>query len=460
MSAAFTPSMSATDSVLWAIERDPELRSTVTAIALLDRTPDRDVLRDRIEAAMQSVPRLRQVVIEPPLGLGRPRWIDDRSVDMDYHLRAVAALAGDDRWLLDFAASLAEAGFDRNRPLWEFVVVEGLPGGQAALVQKVHHSLTDGVGGVELMQSILDWSRHPDAVAWPQPVEAPQVLTGWRRIANPAVHLHRMLLDTLPAVAHGAADPLGSIIAGWRTSRSLARLLAPGRERMSPIFVGRSTNWRFDVHEEPLDALRCAGAEAQGTINDIFVAALAGGLQRYHLKQGHEVAALRLTLPVSLRRPGDPPGGNRFTPVRFALPVVELDPAARVRQMGGLCRQWRQEPALPLTDTVATVLSLLPRPATTAVMGSLLKGVDVVATNVRGVPQRCFIAGAELTREFAFAPPSGAALNAALVSHAGTACVGVSMDKSAVPDPDLFMTCLRESFAELVALGEHHQQER
>jgi WS/DGAT/MGAT family acyltransferase len=460
MSASFTRSMTATDSVLWAIERDPELRSTVTAIGVLDRAPDRDVLRDRMKAAMQAVPRLRQRVLEPRFGLGHPRWIDDQSIDMDYHLRAVAALPGDDRWLLDFAGSLAESGFDRNRPLWEFVVVEGLPGGRAALVQKVHHSLTDGVGGVELMQSMLDWSRHPGRVPSLHPAEAPQVLTGWRRIASPAVHLPRTLLDALPAVTHGAADPVGSMIAGWRTSGSMARLLAPGRQRMSPIFVGRSTNWRFDIHEEPLEALRCAGTEAQGTINDVFVAALAGGLQRYHLKQGHEVAALRLTLPVSLRRPGDPPGGNRFTPVRFALPIAELDPAARVRQVGALCRQWRQEPALPLSDSVASVLSLLPRPATTAVMGSLLKGVDVVATNVRGVPRPCYIAGAKLTREFAFAPPSGAALNAALVSHAGTACVGVSMDKGAVADPDLFMACLREAFAELIHLGHHHHQER
>jgi hypothetical protein len=108
---------------------------------------------------------------------------------------------------------------------------------------------------------------------------------------------------------------------------------------------------------------------------------------------------------------------------------------------------------------VATVLSLLPGSVTTTLMGSLLKGIDVVATNVRGVPRRCYIAGAELTRQFAFAPLSGAAINVALVSHVGAACVGVTMDRAAVADPDVFMMCLRESFAELVALGEHHHRE-
>jgi WS/DGAT/MGAT family acyltransferase len=452
--------MTATDSVLWAIERDPELRSTVTAIAWLDRPPDRGLLRARVEAAMQALPRLHQRVLEPRFGLGHPRWIDDRSFDVDYHLRTVAAPRGDDRWLLDFAASLAEAGFDRDRPLWELVVVEELPGGQAALVQKVHHSLTDGVGGVELMQSMLDWRRHPHAEAGPPPAEEPAPPTAWQQVAGPAAGLSQTLIRGVPALVRGAADPAGSMTAGWRATQSLTRLLLPGQQRMSPLFVGRSTNWRFDIHEEPLEALRGAGAEARGTINDVFLAALAGGLRRYHLKHGHEIPALRLTLPVSLRRPGDPPGGNRFTPVRFALPITEPDPEVRVRQVGALCRKWRQEPALPLTYGVATVLSLLPGLVTTTVMGSLLKGIDVVATNVRGVPRRCYIAGTELTRQFAFAPPSGAALNVALVSHAGTACVGVTMDRAAIGDPDLFMMCLRESFAELVVLGQHHHQER
>jgi WS/DGAT/MGAT family acyltransferase len=452
--------MTASDSVLWAIERDPELRSTVTAIALLDRPPDRRLLRKRVEAAVQALPRLHQRVLEPRFGLGQPRWLDDRSIDVDYHLRTVAAPREDPRWLLDFAALLAEAGFDRDRPLWELVVVEELPGGQAALVQKVHHSLTDGVGGVELMQSMLDWKRHPDAEAGSVRAEEPAPPKAWRQVARPAACLTRTLTRGVPALVRGAADPVGSMSGGWHITGSLTRLLLPGRQRMSPLFVGHSTNWRFDIHEEPLRALHCAGAEAQGTINDVFVAALAGGLHRYHLKHGHDIAALRVTLPVSLRRPGDPLGGNRFTPVRFALPIAEPDPEVRVRQVGALCRKWRQEPALPLTYGVATVLSLLPDSVTTTVMGSLLKGVDVVATNVRGVPRRCYIAGAELTREFAFAPPSGAALNVALVSHAGTACVGVTMDRTAVPDPDLFMTCLRESFAELVGLGQHQGRER
>ena len=452
MAGDFTPVMSATDSVMWAIERDPDLRSTVTAVGLLDRPPDRAALRSRVEAAVEALPRLRQRVVEPLFGIGQPRWVDDPFIDLDYHLRTVSAVPWNDRWLLDFASTLAEAGFDRDRPLWEFVVVEGLQGGGAALVQKVHHSLTDGVGAVELMASILDWSRHPRRSHGLGPHEATQAPS--RGARNPAVNLARNVSKGVPAVLRAAADPIGTTRKVWLVGESATRLLAPSGIRKSPVMTGHSTNWHFDVHEESLDSLRRAAHAAGGTVNAVFVAAVAGGLHRYHLKHGREVEALQLNLPVSRRQAGDPLGGNRFTPVRFSLPIAELDPVARVRQVGVECRKASHEPALPLTDAIASVLSVLPPAATTAVMGSLLRGTDAVATNIPGIDRRCYIAGAELLREFAFAPLSGAAINVALMSHAGEACVGVNMDRAAVSDPEVLMTCLGESFAEIVALGE------
>jgi hypothetical protein len=202
-----------------------------------------------------------------------------------------------------------------------------------------------------------------------------------------------------------------------------------------------------------MGTLQRAARSAGGTINDVFLAALAGGLHRYHVKHGKEVDALRLNLPVSIRRQGDPLGGNRFTPIRFVLPIAQPDPQQRVKEIGAVCRQWRKEPALPLTNAIAGVLGALPPDATAAVMGSLLKGVDFVATNVPGIPKPCYIAGASVLGEYAFAPLAGAAINIALVSHAGTACVGVNIDQLAVTDPDLLMACLADGFAEVSLLG-------
>jgi hypothetical protein len=201
-----------------------------------------------------------------------------------------------------------------------------------------------------------------------------------------------------------------------------------------------------------MSTLRRAARSAGGTINDVYLAALAGGLHRYHAKHGGDVEALRLNLPVSIRHQDDPVGGNRFTPIRFVLPIAQPDPEQRVREIGALCRQWREEPALPLTNAIAGVLCSLPPYATTAVMGSMLRGVDFIATNVPGIPKPCHIAGASVLREYAFAPLAGAAINIALVSHAGTACVGVNIDRLAVPDPDVLMACLGDGFSEVAAL--------
>ncbi|HET7523008.1 MAG TPA: wax ester/triacylglycerol synthase domain-containing protein [Acidimicrobiales bacterium] len=426
----------------------------MTVVTLLDRPPRFGDLRHRVQACADAFPRLRQRVTEPAFGLGPPRWVEAAHFDLDSHLRLTHGDGIDTRGLLHLAAELARAGIDRSSPLWELVVVDGLEGGGAALVFKLHHSLTDGVGGMEILLSVLDWSRDPDDGFELDPVQLGpaeglldgllgQIATGARRVAS------------APGLAlRVARDPWNSMTATWSTGGSLVRLLTPGTTRLSPLFAGHSDKWFFDTYEVPMARLHGSASAAGGTINDVFMASVTGGLYRYHLKLGHEITHLRVNLPVNFRKPGDPAGGNRFTPVRFAVPVDEPDPRERVRQLGALCRRWTHEPALPFTETIADVLSRLPGRATTAVLGSMMYGVDFVATNVPGIDRPCYIAGAEVLRQFAFAPLAGAAVNFALVSHAGTACIGVNMDEAAVSDPDLLMACVRDSFDEVTATGE------
>jgi len=158
----FERRMSDSDALMWAIEKDPLLRSTITAVALLDQAPDHDRLLAKLERGLRMIPRLRQRVASPPFRVAPPQWVVDPRFDLTYHLRFVRA-PGDGalRDLLDLTAPLAMQGFDRARPLWEFTVVEGLAEGRAALVQKVHHSVTDGVGGIELALMLLDTERSP-----------------------------------------------------------------------------------------------------------------------------------------------------------------------------------------------------------------------------------------------------------------------------------------------------------
>lgn len=154
--------MSSADALFWRLETDPLLRSTASAIALLDRAPDRELLREKLQRATRAVPRLRQRVVASPLRYATPVWETDPYFDLDYHLRWVRA-PGDRslRAVQDLAVPLAMQGFDRTRPLWEFTVVEDLQDGHAAVIQKMHHAVTDGAAGVMLMQRIYD--LQPDA---------------------------------------------------------------------------------------------------------------------------------------------------------------------------------------------------------------------------------------------------------------------------------------------------------
>jgi hypothetical protein len=201
----------------------------------------------------------------------------------------------------------------------------------------------------------------------------------------------------------------------------------------------------------PLVDLSTAARSASCTVNDAFLAAVVEGLRRYHARHHLDLPEIRLTMPISLRHAGDELGGNRFAPVRFTVPASIDDPVVRMRRLGAIARRWRAEPALEASDAIAAVLDRLPAAVTTEVFGAMLKHVDAVVTNIPGIPSRSFLAGSELVREYAFAPPTGAAVNVSLLSHLDTACIGVVVDAAAVPDDQVLVACLVEGFDDVCA---------
>jgi WS/DGAT/MGAT family acyltransferase len=458
----FDVHMTDSDALLWNIEKDPALRSTITAMAVLDRSPAWDRLAQTVERATRAIPRLRQRVVVPPLRIGPPRWVVDAQFDLGYHLRRVRAPEpGGRRELLEVAQGVGSAAFDRARPLWEFVLVEGLADGGAALIQKVHHSITDGVGGIRLAMEILDLEADPtDARAEPpEPIADDVTLAGLvreslghaRRRANGIAR--RAAASAFAAGFDAAQAPDRALAEGLRTVRSVARVLAPASEPLSPVMRGRGLAREFAVVDVGLDELKRAAKAVDGTLNDAFVAAVTGGLRRYHEAHGSAVDALRMTMPINIRGDDDPLAGNRFVPARFPVPVAIRDPGERMRQVGTLVRQWRDEPALSLTDTLAGVLNRLPTSVVTRLFGGMLKGVDFVTSNVPGVPFPVYLAGAEVTAQYAFGPTSGSAVNVVLVSHCGTCHLGVNIDAAAIPDPARFVEALRDGVEEVVAAG-------
>ena len=460
----FDDRMNNSDAVMWVIEKDPLLRSTITGVALLDRPPDREAFTEVWERASRLVPRLRQRVVSHPFSVAPPRWEIDPGFDLGYHVRYVRSPgAGTMRDVLNIAQPLAMQGFDRARPLWEVVAVDGLADGRCAILLKLHHSMTDGVGFVNMAMAFFDLERDGWKQRGPMPDEPVGSIPSLsRRFVGGLTHEIREIEVTGRRVAGAALstmvatgrDPVGA----WRQVSgmlaSLARTMAPASEPLSPVMRGRSLGRHFDVLDVGLDELKAAAKAVDGRVNDAFVAATIGGLSRYHQRQGASVDALRVQMPVNIRHAeSEVAGGNQFAPMRFAVPLDIADPGQRMRAVHELVGQVRAEPALALAAPIAGVLYRTGASISTAAFQSMMRGVDFVTSNVPGVPVPVYFAGSRVEGVYPFGPNAGAAVNLSLFSYTDQANIGVNMDTGGVTDPEGFMDCLGDGFDEVSAVG-------
>jgi diacylglycerol O-acyltransferase / wax synthase len=466
------------DALMWHIERDPLLRSTVLGVWLLDRAPDQKRFAATLERTMRHVPRLAQRVVEDPLGVAPPRWEPDPLFEPSYHVRRVRAPgAGTLRDLLDMAAPVAMQSFDRDRPLWELHCVEGLEEGRFGVILKMHHAMTDGVGMVRMTERLVERSRedqrrttpssrsagtrakdsHDAAGRWaPEPAgEIAHLGDAMRhRLATALERARRAAAAFGRGVTHFAGHPISSAGEVVDTLESVAQLVRPVSEPMSPLWRRRSLGVRLDVLDIPFDAMKRAARAVDGTLNDVFVAAVAGGLSRHHRARRAPVDALRMSMPINIRSgdKGDV-AGNQFVPARFAVAMNIRNPRERLSTLGALVRAQRDEPALGWIEEITAVINLLGDAAATRVVGSMMKAVDFVTSNVPGPPFPVYVSGARIERMFPFGPPAGAAVNITLFSYNGVAQIGVRSDPAAVPDPERLMADLQTGFDEVLGVA-------
>lgn len=458
----FEDRMSDSDALMWSIEKDPMLRSTITTAVVLEGPVEAQRLRRTLERASRIIPRLRQRVRSNPLSIAPPRWEIDPNFDLRYHLRTARAPGeGSMGDLLAMAGPMAMQGFDRARPLWEATVVEGLSDGRTALVLKIHHAITDGVGGVRLMLELFDLA--PDAPERPMP-NAPSVhvMNQTERFIDAFQHESRRQGDALRQAATagiesamGAAyDPTGSMIAGSELASSIARLLRPGATAMSPIMTGRSLSNHFEVLSMPLDDAKKVGKRIGGTLNDTFVGGIVRGMSLYHRHHGHDPQLLRMGMPINIRdESSSSSAGNAFVPARLEMPM-RFDSLERLLQgVRSQCLAARDEPANHLVAPMSNLLNRLPTTVVTQLFGSLMRGLDFQASNVPGSPLPLYLCGTPIQAVFPFGPTAGAAVNVTLLSYQNELNVGVNVDPAAVPDVDVFMEYLRTAYDELLELA-------
>jgi WS/DGAT/MGAT family acyltransferase len=402
-------------------------------------------------------PRFRQKVVEPALGIGNPCWVNDPDFDLHYHVRRMRLPEGGG-WRALFAAAeqVAMTPFDRARSPWEAYLFEGLPDGRAAHMLKMHHSTTDGMGSVQLFSQLHSRTRESNPLKPQPPTPLPERQTSFDLLLEQLARDVQAVPGLLQQVA-GAA--LGAL---WRPRRtitsllgfvsSMARVTAEPAAAGSPLLRRRSLSWHFLALDVAFADLRAASKAADASLNDAFVAALLGAFRLYHEALGCPIDTMPMAIPISVRREGDAAGGNRIAGARFAGPVGIADPRKRMQAIGALVGSIRKEPGLEGMSVLAPALARLPAALLTAVAGGMTKSNDLQASNVPGLRDELYLAGARIERVYGFGPLPGCASMITLNTHGDTCCIAANVDPAAVTETELFAECLARGFAEVLSL--------
>jgi WS/DGAT/MGAT family acyltransferase len=479
----FERKMSDAEAMMWNVEHDPRLSSNIGSIAICDRPMNFDVLRKRVASAVTDISRMRERVA-PVLGrLAPPVWLPDPEFDLDYHARRISLPEpGDDRQLYDLCAKLLQEPFDRTRPLWSFVVIDGLSAGSSgaspserrgALFTKMHHTITDGEGAVRLAEHYMDVERDappPDASV---EKDLDEVIARAARetssdggdgfvpsLLRTSGHTLRRVLGmtrrTLGEAALVVADP-GRVLEGVQNVRKAvtsAQSQLGAAKPGSPLWTNRSRHRFFDVIDIPFEPARNAAKALGGSLNDFFVTGAAIGAAKYHEFYGAEAEYFNATFVVSTRDDRSA-GGNAFTPSKVRVPAGKMDPADRfaaIRDAMG-SRRGEVTGGADLMGAVSGIANLLPTSVVTQIARSQAGSVDFATSNVRGAPLEVYVAGGKVTALYPMGPVAGTAWNITMMSYANTLFMGVQMDPAAVEDADLLMRSLLDGYAELIAAG-------
>jgi len=430
------------------------------------RTPDGGVdidrIREYVDSRLHLLPRYRQRLARIPVE-NHPVWVDDPHFNLGYHVRHTALpLPGDASQLKELSGRVLSQPLDRERPLWEIWVVEGLDGGDRfAMIQKVHHCMIDGVSGVDLMAILMSPDAEvlcPPAPPWkPRPMPSGiDMLTGdlARRFSEAAE-----VVRSAPELLRDPFALAGRIREG---AQALGETLGAGLHNTSetPINQPLGPHRKFDWHEIDLARVKRVKQSLGGTVNDVVLATVTGALRSFlRLRRlDPESLEIRANVPVSLRSEEERGTlGNRIALLMPELPVDEADPVARLDRVHATMAELKdsrlamgaQVLAAVSEWTSATLLSLAVRSAARG------RPYTLVVTNVPGPQLPLYLLGAKVEACYPVVnllPNQG--LGVALFSYSGTLYWGFTADLDQLPDLGSFVNAVDESFRELEAAAE------
>lgn len=414
-------------------------------------------VRKHLTERVGEMPRLRQRIVAAPLGLDRPRWVDDPDFDITNHVSEVRVPApGDEGAFRGVAEQIHAQLFDQEHPLWHLCFVTGLADGRVGLIERVHHALVDGVGGVDLAAVFLDIDRAGRPPNPPPPVQPTHPRRGSFVAEAVSAGLHGSA-----QVVRGATAAVPHPSATVRSAAALARGFATVAENgvMAPqASLNTSPGSRRELAwvRSRLVDLKAASHAAGGTVNDVVLAAVTSGLRSFLIERGVPLAhdlAVKALVPVSERGVEEMPTlGNRVSGVLVPLPVGVGDPDQRLATIVATMRRLKASGEADSVDAFLHAADLLPAPVARAMVvgANHQRFINLVVTNVPGPPIPLYLLGAEMLEAFPVVPlAANLTVGVAILSYNGALNIGLTADADACPDVDVLAQGIERGLAEV-----------
>jgi diacylglycerol O-acyltransferase len=448
-----SPRLSALDASFLAVET-PNAHMHVGWVAVFSapeqgRLPSFQELRDHIEQRLARAPRYRQKLASVPLGLYAPEWADDEAFSVDRHVyRAPGPLQ-------DLVEEVMSMPLRRDRPLWEMWICEDTAKEQFAIVGKAHHCMVDGLAAVELGMLLLDPTPEPvqcEPDGWraaPEPGAEQLLVRGVRDLLSQQLDLLRWSVRVARSPAPAARQTAAGAL---RVSRALSHLLADApasvlNGQLSPL---RRLAWA----QRPLADLRIVKRVYGTTVNDVMLAAVAGGMRAYLMRRGEEPVALKVMVPVSVRSSADVLG-NHISFVFAELPCDEPDPLGRLYRIHAAMSRRKRDGEPDGADLVLKAVAHVP----VTVQQSLSRFIasprtcNLVVSNIPGPSVPMYMLGCPLQATYPVVPLSEShAVSVGMTTIHEQACFGVYADREALPDVDMLAHDIDDAITELLAV--------
>jgi diacylglycerol O-acyltransferase len=420
-----------------------------------------------VQGKLPLVPRYRQVVRFVPLDLGRPVWVDDPHFNIEYHVRHTALPApGGEAELRRLVGRVMAQQLDRNKPLWEMWMVEGLEDGRWAMLSKTHHAMVDGVSGTDLLAVVMDTSPEP-STPLPDDWEAQPAPSRAALAAEAVLDMARSPYEQIRAirastrVPRQAASQLGEVLRGVSAMAGLVRP-TPLSTLNGPIGPHRRYAWASTT----VDDIKLVRKGLGGTFNDVVLAAITRGFRDLLLSRDESVdRVVRTLVPVSVRprdssgkAVGDGTFENKVSAMFAELPVGLSDPVERLKaigqQMAGLKESKQAVAGEALTSLSGFAPPVLLALGTRLASRAGQRNINTVTTNVPGPQTPLYVAGRRMLKAYPYVPLGGQIrIGVAIFSYDGEVNFGVTGDYDSAPDIDVLCCGIEEGMAELVKLS-------